>query len=122
MATARCGLPKSNRLLKPDEFRVTLKSGTRWRDDFFGVYATPNPYPYGRLGIVVSRKTSHRAVVRNRIKRQIRESFRCQKEKFSGMDIVVVAGPRAGNVQSITIRASLQQIWDKAEILCKKSS
>ena len=101
---------------------MTLKSSTRWRDDFFGVYATPNPHPYGRLGIVVSRKTSPRAVVRNRVKRQIRESFRCQKEKFSGLDIVVVAGPRAGTAQLISLRASLQQIWDKVEKQCKISS
>jgi ribonuclease P protein component len=122
LAFARCGLSKSYRLLKPAEFKVTLKSSTRWRDDFFGVYATPNPYPYGRLGIVVSRKTSPRAVVRNRVKRQIRESFRCQKEKFGGLDIVVVAGPRAGTGQSIALRTSLQQIWDKVEKQCRKSS
>jgi len=122
LTTARCGLSKSYRLLRPAEFKATLKSSTRWRDDFFGVYATPNPHPYGRLGIVVSRKTSPRAVVRNRVKRQIRESFRCQKEKFSGLDIVVVAGPRAGTAQLISLRASLQQIWDKVEKQCKKSS
>ena len=122
LAIARCGLSKSYRLLKPAEFKVTLKSSTRWRDDFFGVYATPNPYPYGRLGIVVSRKTSPRAVVRNRVKRQIRESFRCRKGEFRGLDIVVVAGPRAGTGQPVSIRESLQQIWDKVEKLCKKSS
>jgi len=122
LTTARCGLSKAYRLLKPAEFKVTLKSSTRWRDDFFGVYAISNPHPYGRLGIVVSRKTSPRAVVRNRVKRQIRESFRCQKEKFSGLDIVVVAGPHAGKAESISLRASLQQIWEKVEKQCKKSS
>ena len=101
---------------------MTLKSSARWRDDLFGVYATPNPHSYGRLGIVVSRKASPRAVVRNRIKRQIRESFRCQKEKFSGLDIVVVAAPHAGKAESISLRASLQQIWEKVEKQCKKSS
>jgi ribonuclease P protein component len=122
LTTARCGLSKSYRLLKPAEFKATLKSSTRWRDDFFGVYAIPNPHPYGRLGIVVSRKTSPRAVVRNRVKRQIRESFRCQKEKFSGLDVVVVASPRAGKAELISLRASLQQIWEKVEKQCKKSS
>jgi ribonuclease P protein component len=122
LTTARYGLSKSCRLLKPAEFKVTLKSSMRWRDDFFGVYAISNPHPYGRLGIVVSRKTSPRAVVRNRVKRQIRESFRCQKEKFSGLDIVVVAGPRAGKAETVSLRASLQLIWEKVETQCKKSS
>jgi hypothetical protein len=37
------------------------------------------------------------------------------------LDIVVVAGPRAGTAQLIALRASLQQIWDKVEKQCKKS-
>ncbi|MBI3778571.1 MAG: ribonuclease P protein component [Gammaproteobacteria bacterium] len=121
MAYARFGLPKSRRLLKPEEYKSTLKSGSRWRDDYFGVYAAPNLHPYGRLGIVVSRKTSPRAVTRNRVKRQIRESFRYRKEKFSGLDIVVMASPRAGAAASDSLRVSLQQMWDKVEKLCKKS-
>jgi len=93
----------------------------RWRDDFFGVYAVANPYPHGRLGIIVSRKTSPRAVVRNRIKRQIRESFRSCQEKLDGLDIVVMASPKAGRAQAASLRASLQQLWDKVERQCKKS-
>jgi len=34
----------------------------------------------------------------------------------------VVAGPRAGTAESISLRASLQQIWDMVEKQCKKSS
>jgi ribonuclease P protein component len=93
----------------------------RWRDDFFGVYAAPNPHPHGRLGIVVSRKTSPRAVVRNRVKRQIRESFRGRQEKLDGLDFVVVASPKAGRAQTVSLRASLQQLWEKVEQRCKKS-
>ena len=98
-----------------------LKGSLRWRDDLFGVYAVPNPYPHGRLGIVVSRKTSPRAVVRNRVKRQIRESFRGCQEKLAGLDFVVVASPRAGRAQTASLRASLQQLWEKVEQRCKKS-
>ena len=121
MARARFGLPRSCRLLKPEEYKSTLKSGSRWRDDYFGVYAAPNPYSYGRLGIVVSRKTSPKAVARNRIKRQIRESFRCRKETLNGVDIVVTASSRAGVAKSDSLRESLQEMWDKVEKLCKKS-
>ena len=118
---ARRGLPKSHRLRRPAEFTATLKGSMRWRDDFFGVYAVANPYPHGRLGIIVSRKTSPRAVVRNRIKRQIRESFRSCQEKLDGLDIVVMASPKAGRAQAASLRASLQQLWDKVERQCKKS-
>jgi ribonuclease P protein component len=121
LANARGGLPKSHRLLKPAQFAATLKSSLRWRNDHFGVYAAPNPYPYGRLGIVVSRKTSPRAVVRNRVKRQIRESFRQYQGRLSGMDIVVLASPKAGATEVVSLRTSLQQLWEKVEQRCKKS-
>jgi ribonuclease P protein component len=122
LATARNGLPKINRLLKPADFKKTLKNGVRWRNELFGACAALSPNICGRLGIIVSRKTSPRAVIRNRIKRQIRESFRHQKERFSGLDMVIMANPSAAKVERVSLRVSLQQLWDKAEKLCKKSS
>jgi ribonuclease P protein component len=105
----------------PAEFAATLKGTWRGRDEFFGVYAIPNPYPYGRLGLVVSRKTSPRAVVRNRVKRQIREAFRQYQEKLGGLDIVVVASAKSGSAPATALRASLRQLWDKVEQQCRKS-
>lgn len=87
----------------------------------FGVYAKPNSLPHGRLGLVVSRKVSPRAVVRNRIKRQIRETFRRQQEKLGGLDTVVVANTKAGRSPLTDLRTSLQQLWDKVEQQCRKS-
>ena len=106
---------------QPAEFKTVLQGSLRWRDEFFGVYAVPNPHAYGRLGIVVSRKTSPRAVVRNRVKRQIRESFRGRQENLAGLDFVVVASPRAGREQVATLRAALGKLWEKVEQRCKKS-
>jgi len=49
----------------------------------------------GRIGITVSRKVGV-AVVRNRVKRWIRECFRRQRSAFSTkLDVVVVARPAA---------------------------
>jgi ribonuclease P protein component len=121
LASARGGLPKSHRLLKPAEFTATLKSRLRWRNDIFSVYAAQNPYPFGRLGIVVSRKASPRAVVRNRIKRQVRELFRQNQDSLGGIDLVVVASPKAGVSEVVSLRTSLQQLWEKVEQRCKKS-
>lgn len=98
-----------------------MKSTWRGRDDYFGVYAIPNPYPYGRLGLVVSRKASPRAVVRNRVKRRIREAYRQHQEKLGGLDIVVVASAKAATAPATVLRISLQQLWDKVEQQCRKS-
>ena len=103
------------------EFTATLKSTWRVRDEFFSVYATPNLYSYGRVGLIVSRKASLLAVVRNRVKRQVREAFRRYQEKLAGLDIVVVASSKAGIAPAMVLRASLQQLWDKVEQKCRKS-
>lgn len=105
----------------PAEFKAILKSTWRGRDEYFGVYAIPNSYPYGRLGLVVSRKASPRAVVRNRVKRQVREAFRQYQANLGGLDIVVVASAKAGPAPATVLRASLQQLWDKVKEQCRKS-
>jgi len=115
------GLPKSRRLLRPTEYAATQRGGQRWRDELVRVYAVSNPHPYGRLGIVISRRVAPRAVTRNRVKRQIRESFRHNQIKLSGLDIVVVANPMAAVATAERIRSSLQQMWEIVEQQCKKS-
>ena len=42
-----------------------------------------------RLGILMSRKVSHRANVRNRVKRCIREAFRLEQRGLAAIDILV---------------------------------
>lgn len=63
------------------------------------VYAHPNDLPYSRMGLVVGRKCG-KAVVRNRIKRLLRESFRLECDKFPpGFDLVFI--PSAGRIGTL---------------------
>lgn len=80
---------------------------------FFLVVFCVNKPGSARLGIAVSRKVSKRAVVRNRIKRQIRESFRLNKNLLMGMDCVVVAKQAAALTENPALRTSLDTHWRK---------
>jgi ribonuclease P protein component len=42
-----------------------------------------------RLGMLISRRHAARAVVRNRIKRCIREAFRLEQERLGPLDVLV---------------------------------
>ena len=67
------------------------------------LYARRNRTSTNRVGITVSKKLGH-AVVRNRVRRRLREVYRLNEDKFqSGWDIVVVARTRA-------IHADFQQL------------
>ena len=58
------------------------------------LYARPNRSATNRVGITASKKLGH-AVVRNRVRRRLREVYRLNEELFApGWDIVVVARSR----------------------------
>ena len=62
------------------------------------LYWRPARRDQNRLGITVSTKLGH-AVVRNKIRRRIREIYRLHEEELRrGMDLVVVARGRAPQV------------------------
>ncbi len=59
------------------------------------LYARRNRTNTNRVGITVSKKLGH-AVVRNRVRRRLREVYRLNEDRFlSGWDIVVVARSKA---------------------------
>jgi ribonuclease P protein component len=90
-----------------------LRTGGKASDTMFTVYSAGNALPHPRLGITVSRKAAARAVVRNRIKRQIRESFRLHCNRLPPLDIVVIGHRAAAAANPGELRASLAQHWQR---------
>jgi ribonuclease P protein component len=104
---------KSSRLLCSADFGHVFSNGPRKHGKYFLVVCCANKLGYARLGIAVSRKVSKKAVVRNRIKRQIRESFRLNKDLLNGMDCVVVAKFSAATTTQPALRSSIDAHWRK---------
>ena len=81
------------------------------------VVVRPNDAHHPRLGLAVPRRVARRAVARHRLKRQIRESFRHNTDRLSGLDIVVLARPGAERTPSTRFRGLLARAWDRAHAL-----
>jgi ribonuclease P protein component len=85
------GLSKDERLLRRGEYRRASARGARRISPHFIVYLAHNQLGRRRLGITASRKVGT-AVVRNRIKRLIREYFRMSKDRLPpSRDYVIIA-------------------------------
>jgi len=77
------------RIKKYSEFQKVIEEGDIKKTCFFTSYTIPNSLGYSRFGISVPKKTGN-AVVRNRIKRQVRSAIG-QATKFeSSTDTVLI--------------------------------
>ncbi|GIX37296.1 MAG: ribonuclease P protein component [Silanimonas sp.] len=100
---------------------VRVRSGREYREAFadcrrvatrhFSLHLRSRDGGFCRLGMAVSRKVSPDAVVRNRIKRQIRESFRQRRHGLPAGDCIVVARAGAGALGKAALRAELETLW-----------
>lgn len=70
-----------------------------------------------RLGLAVSRKVDARAVVRNRIKRTLRDSFRRLRAQLAGGDYVVVARGGAASAAPAQLAEAFVQALRRAGAL-----
>jgi ribonuclease P protein component len=102
---------KNNRLLDAAAFGRVFDQATRSRDRLFTVLCRRNKQSIGRLGLAISKKHCRKATARNRIKRIIRESFRQQQERLTGLDVVVINQPGATGATSREINDSLDRHW-----------
>jgi ribonuclease P protein component len=63
--------------------------------------------------MAVSRRVSKLAVVRNRIRRQIRESFRLHRSRLPACDILVIARQAAAQQSNAQLRMELESLWSR---------
>lgn len=73
--------PKTGRILKNSQFRRIFRNGVRLSDGLVELYIIANDCGYPRAGVSISRLCGG-AVVRNRLKRLLKEVFRQNKGKI----------------------------------------
>ena len=88
----------SESLKKNRDFQNVYKKGKSFANKYLVMYVLENNTNKNRLGISASKKVGN-SVVRHRITRLVRESYRLHENIFnSGLDIVVVARKNAASV------------------------
>jgi ribonuclease P protein component len=103
------GFSAADRLHRRHEFLRAQRSGARIQTAHFVIYASRLPQnDRARLGITVSRRIGG-AVVRNRVKRRVRECFRLKLRPIlpAGTDLLVIARTGAGQLASAAIMTEL---------------
>ncbi len=109
------------RLCAKADFRQVFAQSVKSADSWFTVLARPNALGFPRLGMAVSRKAARSAVIRSRIKRVIRESFRQRQQALGGLDIVVIARPDLQAQGNPALFAALQRHWTRLLRQCAAS-
>ena len=89
----RFSFPKKKRLVSNRQFKAVLARGRRLSNGLLTLYMAENDCGYPRLGVSVG-KSCGNAVVRNRLKRLLREAFRQSQEQIpAGFDYLLMIHP-----------------------------
>ena len=101
-------------------FRRLYQKGKSAANKYLVIYCRRNGSPENRIGYTVSSKLGH-AVVRNRVRRRLREIYRLHESQFRpGWDLVVVARSRAVDAPYKKLEGAYLSLAAKLDLLRKE--
>lgn len=107
----------SDSLKKYGDFQRVYKKGRSYANKYLIMYVLKQDTQENRIGISVSKKVGN-SVVRHRLTRLIRESYRLNETRFvRGLDIVVIARPGAKEKNFFDIESALLHLGKLQDIL-----
>ncbi|MGX8688319.1 MAG: ribonuclease P protein component [bacterium] len=108
-------------LKKNEDFKRCYSTGKSYANRYLVLYVCGNGLGRNRIGISVSKKVGN-SIVRHRVTRLIRESYRLHEQMFnSGLDMAVVARSAAKDADYHSIEKALLHLSGKAKIYDQKS-
>ena len=109
-------LPKDSRLTKRTDFEKVARGSRPTHSKYLILKKSPNPNHKTKFGIVISTKVSKKAVVRNKIRRRIREVLRSNLSKIKPDYKVILV------VKNTVIDKDYQELKQDLETILKKAS
>ncbi len=113
-------MKNEERIKRNSHFRYIYNRGKSISNDVLVLYTLKNNINSNRLGISVSKKVGN-SVVRNRVKRLIKESYRLNKESFNkGYDFIFIARQKASLADYKKIQGAMKHLMKKTGIMPKE--
>ena len=110
----------SESLKKNYQFQSVYKTGKSYANRLFVMYVKENGTNSNRIGISVSKKVGN-SIVRHRVTRLVRESYRLQEKVFnSGLDIVIVARTNAATATYRDVESAILHLGKLQRIIIEK--
>ena len=107
----------SESLKKNSQFQFVYKNGKSYANKYLVMYVKENGLEKNRIGISVSKKVGN-SVVRHRVTRLIRESYRLHENIFnSGLDIVIIARNNCAEASYEEVESALLHLAKLHEII-----
>ena len=114
-------MQKVYRLRRRRSFDVIYRRGKSYSDNNLVLLCLDGKLPLPKVGFVVGKKVG-KAVVRNKVKRRLREIFRALIPQVAGhTSYVVVARSRSAELTFVELRQSLTALLAKAGKLHRAS-
>lgn len=109
-------MEKIGRLRRNSEFKTVYNSGKAYANSLLVIYVMPGADIINRAGFSVSKKVGN-SVVRNKVRRRIKESYRLNSGLLKGgLDMVFVARTRAKGASYKEIESAMISLFKRANI------
>jgi ribonuclease P protein component len=105
-------------LTKPEQYSLVYEQGSSWASELMVMKALPNQLSRSRYGFSVGKRLGG-AVVRNRVKRRMREIMRALPLE-AGWDIVFIARPKAAAADFAVLEKTVRGLLSRAKILARE--
>jgi ribonuclease P protein component len=105
-------------LTRSENYALVYEKGSSWASELMVMKALPNQLGFSRYGFSVGKRLGG-AVVRNRVKRRMREIMRVLPLE-AGWDIIFIARPKAAAASFAVLEKTARGLLARAKIIARE--